>query len=177
MIFWRNIKDKIPLSQGKYKPRHEWLLTREMREQALARRHLKQGAVWAELTREMPDLKIGSVVQIQNQTGPKASKWEKSRVVTEVLEHQQYNVKVDESGRVALRNRRFLRPISRYKPPVTRLAEGSPGLAQGGPREDQDETKATQRGPGLAEGNPKQAGVGHKKGGFGEAQEGCDKTK
>ena len=155
VIFGRHIKDTLPLSQGEYKPRQEWLLTREMREQALAKRHLKQGDVWAEHTRELPDLKIGSIVQIQNQTGPRAKKWEKSGVVTEVLEHQQYNVKVDGSGRVTLRNRRFLRPITPFKPPMTRVAEESPGLAHGGPRKDHD--KEAQKG------SPERAGVGLEK--------------
>ena len=119
--------------------------------------------MWREHTRELPDFKIGSVVQVQNQTGPIAKKCQKSGMVTEVPKHQQYSVKVDGSLRVTLRNIRFLNPITPYKPPVTRVAEGSPGLAQGGPREDQDEAKAGQGCPGLAKGSPKRAGVGQNK--------------
>ena len=92
-------------------------MTREMREKALARRHLKQGEVWSEHTKELQPLKVGAVVQIQNQAGPRSKKWEKSGVVTEVLQHQQYNVRVDGSGRVTLRNRRFLKPILPFSPP------------------------------------------------------------
>ena len=122
VIFGMHIKDTLPLSQGEYKPRQEWLLTREMKEQALVRRHLQQGAVWAEHTRELSDLEIGTVVKTQNQTGPKSKRWKKSGVVTEVFE--QYSVKVDGSGKVTLRNRRFLRPITPFKPPVAREDQG-----------------------------------------------------
>ena len=87
IIFGRQIKDTLSLSKGEYKPMQEWLLTREMREKALARRHLKQGEVWSEHTKELQPLKVGAVVQTQNQTGPRSKKGEKSGVVTEVLQH------------------------------------------------------------------------------------------
>ena len=55
-------------------------------------------------TRQLPDLKLGDTVQIQNQRGNHPLHWDKSGVVVECLGNQQYSVKMDGSGRVSLRN-------------------------------------------------------------------------
>ena len=80
------------------------------------------GADLEEHTKALGELNPGDVVQIQNQTGPHANKWDMSGVVIESLGFDSYTVKVDGSGRVSKHNRRFLRPIRSYKdslsPPV-----------------------------------------------------------
>ena len=48
-------------------------------------------------------------VRIQNQVGPHPTKWDKTGIIIEVHQFDQYIVKVDGSGRVTLRNRKFLR--------------------------------------------------------------------
>ena len=50
---------------------------------------------------------------VQNQTGQHPRKWDKTGRIVEVRQFDQYVVKVDGSGRVTLRNRKFLR---RYNP-------------------------------------------------------------
>ena len=59
--------------------------------------------------RQLPQLEIGERVFIQNQNGPHPNKWDRSGVVLESLGHDQYTIKVDGSGRLTKRNRRFLR--------------------------------------------------------------------
>ena len=54
-------------------------------------------------------LEVGQKVLIQNQYGKNPLRWEKSGTVVEVFPYDQYIVKVDGSGRVTRRNRRFLR--------------------------------------------------------------------
>jgi hypothetical protein len=56
-------------------------------------------------------------VRIQNQTGPNPTKWDKTGLVVEVRQFDQYVVRVDGSGRVTLRNRKFLR---KYIPVIPR---------------------------------------------------------
>ena len=46
--------------------------------------------------------------------GERKSRWDKTGVVVEVKPYQQYIVKVQGSGRMTLRNRRFLREIVPY---------------------------------------------------------------
>ena len=56
-------------------------------------------------------MKIGNIVSLQNQAGPRAKKWDKTGVIIEVLPFDQYRIRVDGSGRVTLRNRQFLRRL------------------------------------------------------------------
>ena len=55
-------------------------------------------------------------MRIQNQSGNDPNKWDKTGVVVEVKQHDQYVIRVDGSGRVTLRNRKFLRKFQLYKP-------------------------------------------------------------
>ena len=71
----------------------------------------------SEHTRQLPQLKVGDTVRIQNQVGNYPRRWDKTGTVVEVRQHDQYVVKVDGSGRATVRNRRFLR---QYTPVVPR---------------------------------------------------------
>ena len=83
------------------------------KEEALKTRYVKTLESLNEHTRVLPKLNMGDLVMIQNQSGRFPKKWDKSGVVIEIKNNDQYLVKVDGSGRPTLRNRRFLR---RYKP-------------------------------------------------------------
>ena len=82
-----------------------------MREQALAVKFAEIEKSLGGGARDLPDLKIGDMVQIQNQKGNDPKRWSKSGKIIERLDFGQYLVKVDGSGRVTRRNRRFLRRI------------------------------------------------------------------
>ena len=114
----------------KYRPRPEWRLTMEQRELALARRHTRQEKLLTEHTKKLPDLKPGDVVMVQNQTGRHPMKWDKSGMVIEASPFDQYKVKMDGSGRVSVRNRRFLKQIT----PFTAVAPPLPGHDQHTPQ-------------------------------------------
>ena len=83
----------------------------------------------------LPPLTIGDCVMIQNQTGPNPTKWDKTGVVVEVRQFDQYVVRVDVSGRVTLRNRRFLRKYIPVVPSAPLLM--SPGHVQPPSTQDQ----------------------------------------
>ena len=53
---------------------------------------------------------------IQNQRGNYPRRWEKRGVVVEVLTHDQYQVRVEGSRKLTLRNRRYLRKYTRFQP-------------------------------------------------------------
>jgi hypothetical protein len=112
IIYGRPIRDHLPNLPLHYKPRAEWTLTRERRELALAQRYARQEKLLNEHTKELPSLKQGDLVSLQNQHGPRAKKWDKTGLVVETLPHQQYRVRVHGSGRITLRNRQYLRKIS-----------------------------------------------------------------
>ena len=115
-VFGRPIKDFIPILPGRYQPHPTWSDTLSAREEALRNRHMKAAERWTEHTRRLPPLKVGDQVRIQNQTGPHPNKWDKTGTVIEVRQFDQYVIKVDGSGRITIRNRRFLR---QYLPIIT----------------------------------------------------------
>ncbi len=100
------------------------MLTREARERALAKRHQTKEKAWSAHTRALDVLEVGSMVKVQNQTGPHARKWDLSGVVLESLGHDSYLVWMDGSGHITKRNRKFLRPIRPYKDILRDLGKG-----------------------------------------------------
>ena len=121
-LFGRAIKDFIPIHPGKYLPHNTWVETLADREKALRNRHQRDIERWTEHTRKLPPLKVGDTVRVQNQTGPNPTKWDKTGTVIEVLQNDQYRIRMDGSGRATLRNRRFLRkflPVYPKRSPIS----------------------------------------------------------
>ena len=78
ILFARKLRDSIPCHKQDLQLRAEWVLTREARELALARRHEVRGAELDAHAQPLKPLGIGTVVQVQNQTGHSKNKWDKS---------------------------------------------------------------------------------------------------
>lgn len=108
-VFNQPIRDFIPIPPGKYKPHHTSQETMFAREEVLCIRHMRSAERWMEHTKRLPPLIIGDHVRIQNQTGPHPLKWDKTGIIIEVRQFDQYVVKMDGSGRVTIRNRKFLK--------------------------------------------------------------------
>lgn len=119
-IFGRAIRDFIPVVPGRYLPHDTWKDTLALREEALRNRHMRDVERLTEHTKRLPPLRVGDLVRIQNQTGPSPRKWDKTGTVIEVHQYDQYTIRVDGSGRVTLRNRKFLRKYTPVYPPVKR---------------------------------------------------------
>merc|ERR1711867_321378 len=111
ILFGRNLKDHLPAALEHLRNRKEWRFDREMREQALAVKFAEVEKTLGGGARDLPDLKVGDMVQIQNQHGNNPKRWCKSGKIVERLEFNQYLVKVDGGGRLTRRNRRFLKKI------------------------------------------------------------------
>ena len=111
ILFGRNLKDHLPATTESLKVRKEWRFDREMREQALAVKFAEVEKNLGGGARDLPDLEVGDMVQIQNQRGVNPKRWSKSGKIVEKLDFNQYLVKVDGGGRLTRRNRRFLKKI------------------------------------------------------------------
>ena len=103
------IKYFIPILPGRYKPHETWLETLAAREEALRNRHMGAHERWSEHAKKLPPLVVGHSVRIQNQAGAHPNKRDKTGNVIEVRQFDQYVICVDGSGRVTIRNRKFLR--------------------------------------------------------------------
>ena len=96
-----------------------WREAWSCKEDALRTRFAKSVEQLNNHARPLPELKTGERVFVQNQTGRHPNKWDRSGIVLENLGHDKYNVKVDGSGRITTRNRRFLRRYTLSTPPLS----------------------------------------------------------
>ena len=76
-------------------------------------RNVRNAERLTEHTVQLQPLKVGDRVFIQNQTANHPLRWDRTGLVIEVKQFDQYAVKVDGSGRVTLRNRKFLRKFDK----------------------------------------------------------------
>ena len=106
-LFGKPIRDHLPLHCLRL--RNEWQRIGDKREEALAKRHIYNNHLGG--PRQLQPLDIGDSVQIQNQHGTSPTKWNNTGFITAALPNRQYQVVVDGSRRITLRNRRFLRRI------------------------------------------------------------------
>ena len=123
VVFGRCLRDFLPAPQTRYRVHPEWMLLREDREKALAKRSVSNMERLGQNTKALPRLGVGDCVLIQNQVGNHPSRWDITGRVVEVKDHDQYVVRVDGSGRLTMRNRRFLRRLTPYSHGMMRPAE------------------------------------------------------
>ena len=71
-------------------------------------------------SKDLPSLQDGDTVFIQNQSLAfgKPNKWDQEGTIVEVLVNDQYLVRVHGTGRLTLRNRRFLRKFVQRTPAI-----------------------------------------------------------
>lgn len=121
VLFGRPVRDPIPILLGRYCPHNTWQETMENREIALAKRHSREHEKWSLHTRQLPPLKVGDHVYLQNLVGNHPRRWDRTGVVVEVRQFHQYAIRVDGSGRVTLRNRQHLRRFRPFQPTTDRI--------------------------------------------------------
>ena len=116
--FWQPITRQLPIHGERHhgiqnsRSNKKWRNAWELKEEALRIRIVKTKENLSEHSRTLPPLWHDDQVLIQNQTGRFPKKWDRSGIIVEVKENDQYVVKVTGSGRLTLRNRRFLRKFN-----------------------------------------------------------------
>ena len=87
-------------------------------QRAMARRLDKDGARLEQYTKKQKIIPVGDNVAVQNQTGRFPKKWDKTGTVVENKEYDKVLIKLDGSGRLTTRNRRFVKKIVSPPDPV-----------------------------------------------------------
>ena len=118
IVFGRPIRDAFSFinrlnkfSNKAIKP--VWREAWSAKESALRTRFVKTSEKLNEHSRNLENLSVGDHCFVQNQTGNYPKRWDRTGAIVEVNPHDQYTVKIDGSGRLTVRNRRFLR---RFQP-------------------------------------------------------------
>ena len=114
MLLHCHLCDFLPTHPSFFMPHADWVNAVQKREEALAERNAALVERYNRSVRSLPSVSVGSQVAIQN---PCTKCWDRVGHVVENLPNRQYRVRVGHSGRVALCNRCFLRPINDPRKP------------------------------------------------------------
>ena len=114
IVYGRVLRDFLPLQSGKFQPRQEWRQAAKDREAAYAKRHVQKAEQLSRGTKNLPPLKAGDCVSVQNQTGNKPRQWLQTGVVIEAGPFDSYTISIDGSRTITKRNRKYLRKIKPF---------------------------------------------------------------
>ena len=114
VIFGRPLRDSFAFASRLEKYSNHnilplWRDAWEAKESALRQRYHRTTESLQEHCRPLPPLQVGDRCYVQNQAGNYPKRWDRSGTIVDILGHDSYLVKIDGSGRVSKRNRRFLR--------------------------------------------------------------------
>jgi len=124
ILFGRQLRDGLPTINGSvpkffdHNIRPLWRDAWASKEDALRTRYARTYEALGEHSRPLPPLQPGDRVYLQNQVGNFPKKWDRSGTILESRDHDQYVIKVDGTGRLTLRNRRFLRRLVPHGPTI-----------------------------------------------------------
>jgi hypothetical protein len=98
IIFGREIKSLLLAEMANYQPRKEWWLEADLREQAHAKWHAKIKEWLTIGAKDLPPLKTGDIVVVQDQSQPtKPGKWTKTGEVVKIRPYDSYMVRIHSS--------------------------------------------------------------------------------
>ena len=106
ILLHRQLRDGIPTHPTLLRPHKEWVISAEERERAYAHRDKKIQKQYNEHAKDLKPMKIQTPVILQEK-----GKWQKTGRVVECLPNRQYRIRMDGSGRITLRNRKYLKEI------------------------------------------------------------------
>ena len=133
VLFGRQLRDTLPLLDKSvmiFENKDilsQWHEAWSAKEEAIKSRLIRTCENLEPKSRELSQLEVGDSVMVQNQsksTG-RPNKWDRQGVIIAFKNNDQYLVKISGTGRLTLRNRRFLRKFERPQAPV--LVENESG--------------------------------------------------
>ena len=141
IIFGKPIRDALSFTNRLEKfsnpnIRPLWREAWASKEEALRTRFTKSTEKLNEHAKQLPPLHVGEKCFLQNQTGNHPTKWDRTGTIVEKAQHNQYMIKVDGSGRLTKRNRRFIRAFKPASSTVEAAPHGPPHNLEKEPLKD-----------------------------------------
>ena len=142
MLYGRRMRDALPGEPGRNKPwtvhfntqqgggvSEVWREIAEGREKSAVRKLAQDCESYNEKKKPLSPLSVGDYVSVQNGVGTNPRRWDRTARIVERLDHRQYMLRLDGSGRVVVRNRIHLKKIV---PPTRDMSAYDVGLPVGG---------------------------------------------
>ena len=107
-MYHRNLRDSVPTHHKLLRPHKQWLVAANNREEALREKNSTLLNRYNTFTKKLTPLPVQTKVLIQDYTDKK--RWNKTGVVVE-RNGRSYTIRMDGSGRIVSRNRRFLKAM------------------------------------------------------------------
>ena len=107
ILLHRQLRDTLPNHPSHFQLHKEWILSAQDRERLFYRRNSQLISRYNEHAHSLPPLQPQARVIIHNNNKGQP-RWKSTGVVVETLPFRRYRIKLDGSGRIVCRNRRFL---------------------------------------------------------------------
>ena len=114
LLFHRQLRDKLPSHPRHYRLHKKWILTAKQRELLLRQKNEAAMRKYNHVSTTLRPFKTRTPVLLL--TSGKNPRWTVSGSVVKCLPYRKYMIKLDGSGRVVIRNRRFIRTPSLVLP-------------------------------------------------------------
>ena len=108
ILFHRNLRDGLPTDPRRFKPHKRWITAAHHREEAFQKRNVSLVNRYNRTTRKLSSLPVGTTVLIQDPSNRR--RWNRSGWVVH-RNNRKYFIRLKGSGRIATRNRRFIKPV------------------------------------------------------------------
>ena len=112
LLFHRELRYHLPSHPKHYQLHKSWIISRKQLEQKTSLRNQHIVENYNSSAHSLKPLEIKTMVLINNTKPHSHSRWDRQGIIVEVLPYRQYKVKINGSGRIVLRNRKFLKPIN-----------------------------------------------------------------
>lgn len=109
LLTGRQLRDAIPVEGSRYLIDEQWGRALRARERAMIHTAVTSSLRHDQRAHQLTPLGPGQRVRIQN---PSSGRWDRMGTVIELSAPRQYLMRLDGSGRAAIRNRRHLRPLA-----------------------------------------------------------------
>ena len=107
ILLHRQLRDKLPNHPRHFRLHRQWILTAKQREALLRSKNEAARKTYNRISKGLCPLTPRTPVLLF--TGDKNPRWSTSGKVVEILPFRKYKIRLDGSGRIVCRNRRFIR--------------------------------------------------------------------
>ena len=111
LLLHRQLRDSIPANPKHLRLHRNWVISAEERERAFASKNKELENNYNSQASDLKPIKSQTPVRVQEN-----GCWTKTGKVVEVLPHRRYRIRMDGSGRLTIRNRRFIKEKSGLLP-------------------------------------------------------------